>query len=103
MGATHRGGPRGDRSVEQGCSNTVVPGPSVRAAQVSLPRRHGADTNTPCWQRRMLSRSSCRTESPGSAAQQEQTTTVNGRSVARRQDVTALPSGKAAALPRARF
>jgi hypothetical protein len=81
----------------------MVPGPSVRAAQRSFPRRHGADTNMPCWQRRMLSRSSCRTDSPGSAAQQEHTMTVNGRSVARRQDVTALPSGRAVAPSRARF
>ena len=103
MGPTHRGGPTGDRSVEQGCSSTMVPDPSVRAAQVSLPSRHGADTNMPCWQRRMLSRSSCRTDSPGSAAQQEQTMTVKARSVARRQDVTALPWGRAVVPSRARF
>jgi hypothetical protein len=103
MGPTHRGGPRGNRSVEQGCSSTMVPGPSVRAAQVSFPSRHGADTRMPCWQRRMLSRSSCRTDNPGLAAQQEQTMTLNGRSVARRQDVTALPWGRAVAPSRARF
>jgi hypothetical protein len=81
----------------------MVPDPSVRAAQVSFPSRHGADTNMPCSQYRMLSRSSCRTDNPGSAAQQEQTMTVNALSVARRQDVTAPPLGRAVAPPRARF
>jgi hypothetical protein len=54
MGPTHRDGPTGDRSVEQGCSSTMVPDPAVRAAQVNFPRRHGAETSMPCRQRRML-------------------------------------------------
>ncbi len=100
-GPIHRGGPTGDQSVKQGCSSTMVPEPSVRAAQVSLPSRHGAEASMPCRQRRMLSRRSCRTDSPGSAAQQEQTMTVNARSVARRPDVTAVLSGRAVAPPHA--
>ncbi len=67
------GKPMGDRSVEQGCSTAMVPGPSAWAVQLSFPARHGADTRMPCRQRRMLSPSSARTDNPGPAAQQEQT------------------------------
>src|ERR1700759_469582 len=92
IGPIHCGKPMGDRSLEQGCSTAMVPRLLAWAAQLSFAARHGADTKTPCGQRRMLSPSSLRTETSGPAAQLEQTKTVKARSVARRQAVTAAPA-----------
>ena len=94
MGPIHCGRPTGDRYSVQGCSIAMVPGPSAWAAQPSLPAKHGADTRMPCRHRRTLSPSSARTDRPGLAVQLEQTNTVKGRSVARRQDVMAPPVGR---------
>ena len=49
---------------------------------------HGAATSMACGQRRMVGRSSSITDRFWSAAHAVQTMTVNGRSVARREEVT---------------
>jgi len=94
MGPIHWGGPQATRSFVQGCSTAMAPHPVGRDAQVSGPSMHAAATSMARGQRRMVGRSSSMTERLWSAAQAVQTTTVNGRSVARRGEVNVFCRGR---------
>ena len=87
MGPIQCACPQATRSLLQGCSTTMTPHPVGRDAQVSDPNMHAAETSMACGQRRMVGRSSSITDRLWSVAQAVQTMTVNGRSVARREEV----------------
>lgn len=95
MGPIHRGGPVGTRSFVQGCSIAMTPHSARRDAQVSGPSMQAAETSIACGQRRMTGRSSSTTDRSSSTAQAVQTTTVNGRSVPRGEEVNAPCSAAA--------
>jgi hypothetical protein len=94
MGPIHWGGPQATRSVVQGCSTAMTPQPVGRDAQVSGPSMHAAATSMARGQRRMVGRSSSMTDRSCSAAQAVQTMTVNGRSVARCEEVNVARAGR---------
>jgi hypothetical protein len=87
MGPIHWGGPQATRSVVQGCSTAMTPQPVGRDAQVSGPSMHAAATSMARGQRRMVGRSSSMTDRSCSPTQAVQTMMVNGRSVARGDEV----------------
>jgi hypothetical protein len=87
MGPIHWGGPQATRSFVQGCRTAITPHPVGRDAQVSRPSMHAAETSMARGQRRMVGRSSSMTDRSCSVVQAAQTMTVNGRSVARCEEV----------------
>jgi hypothetical protein len=72
----------------------MTPHPVGRDAQVSGPSMHAAETSMACGQRRMVGRNSSIIDRLLSAGQAVHTMTVNGRSVARREEVNVPRSGR---------